>query len=146
MKKYQFSFADFKILQVNFTVNKEFTPPEDNEAVEIGSRINIGHEKEDNQLTVFLAVELDSAHVPFDLSIECAGLFSFKERLDEYESEFIEEITNVNCAAIIFPYLRETVADLTRRAGFPPLHLPPVNFVEIRKRSKQFKDESSSAK
>jgi len=143
MKKYQFSFADFKILQVNFSVIRGFTPPEKNESVEIGSSINIGHEEEANQLQVFLTVTFDSEHVPFDLSIECVGLFTFNERLDEYEADFIEEIASVNCAAIIFPYLRETVADLTRRAGFPPLHLPPVNFVEIFKRSKQSNKESS---
>ncbi|MDT8421564.1 MAG: protein-export chaperone SecB [Desulfuromonadales bacterium] len=144
MKKYQFNFSDFKILRVDFSVNKEFTPPDKNETVEISSRIDTGHEEDGNRLTVSLGVYLDSDHVPFDISIECVGVFTFSESLDQYKSEFIEEVANVNCAAIIFPYLRETVADLTRRAGFPPLHMPPVNFVEIFKRSKKTEIKNSN--
>jgi preprotein translocase subunit SecB len=32
------------------------------------------------------------------------------------------------CPGIVFPFVRETVADLVQRAGFPPLLLQPVNF------------------
>jgi len=42
-------------------------------------------------------------------------------------------LKNVNCRAIIFPYLREYISDLTKRAGFTPLFLPPFNFVEANK-------------
>jgi preprotein translocase subunit SecB len=29
---------------------------------------------------------------------------------------------------VLFPYARETVADATMRAGFPPVQLAPINF------------------
>ncbi len=32
------------------------------------------------------------------------------------------------CMTILFPFLRETVSDLSHRGGFPPLLLNPVNF------------------
>ncbi|MBW1706391.1 MAG: protein-export chaperone SecB, partial [Deltaproteobacteria bacterium] len=45
----------------------------------------------------------------------------------------VEPIAKINCPAILFPFLRECVADITRRAGFNPLILPPINFVELAK-------------
>jgi preprotein translocase subunit SecB len=136
MNKYKFNFSDLKILQINFSVNQSFEIPKQDTSVEIGSKLNIGHRVDGNNLHVFMKLELDNTHVPFDLMVECAGLFIFDQGLDGNENNFISELSNINCAAIIFPYLRETIADITRRAGFPPLHLPPVNFVEIYKRSK----------
>lgn len=53
-----------------------------------------------------------------------AGIFQIR---NVPESD-IEAILAVACANIIFPYLRESVADLVGRAGFPPIHLAPVNF------------------
>jgi preprotein translocase subunit SecB len=29
---------------------------------------------------------------------------------------------------VLFPYVRETIADAVARAGFPPVHLAPINF------------------
>jgi preprotein translocase subunit SecB len=43
---------------------------------------------------------------------------------------------------IISPYIRETIADLTRSAGFPPLHLNPINFVELAKQTVKEKKDS----
>jgi preprotein translocase subunit SecB len=40
----------------------------------------------------------------------------------------LEPILAVACPNILFPYARETVADMIARAGFPPIHLAPVNF------------------
>lgn len=40
----------------------------------------------------------------------------------------IPPILGMACPNILFPYLRETVSDLTTRAGFPPVLLNPVNF------------------
>lgn len=40
-------------------------------------------------------------------------------------------ILGIACPNILFPYAREAVADLIGRAGFPPLHLAPVNFEAI---------------
>jgi preprotein translocase subunit SecB len=33
-----------------------------------------------------------------------------------------------HCPTVLFPYVRETIADATTRMGFPPIHLAPINF------------------
>jgi len=53
-----------------------------------------------------------------------AGIFQIRNLPDTD----LEAILGVACANIVFPYLRESIAELIGRAGFPPIHLAPVNF------------------
>ncbi|MCU0868837.1 MAG: protein-export chaperone SecB [Burkholderiales bacterium] len=40
----------------------------------------------------------------------------------------MEMIYSITCPTILLPYLRETVSDVSVRAGFPPVFLSPMNF------------------
>ena len=40
----------------------------------------------------------------------------------------MQPILAIHCPNVIFPYARETIADAVMRAGFPPVHLAPINF------------------
>jgi len=40
----------------------------------------------------------------------------------------IQPVLAIHCPNVLFPYARETVADAITRAGFPPVHLDPINF------------------
>ena len=53
-----------------------------------------------------------------------AGIFTIKG----VPPDQIQGVIAVNCPNVIFPYIRETVADAVTRAGFPPVHLAPINF------------------
>jgi len=130
-KSFNFKFLDFRLLDAAFHVNREFEYSE-NKSIEIATGFTLGHEIEGKSLKVFLKVTSDGKKAPFSFTVEGAGLFEFESDIEEKE---VSRIAGVNCAAIIFPYIRETVADLTRRAGFPPLHLAPVNFTEFFKDS-----------
>ncbi|EGY27601.1 hypothetical protein DA2_0124 [Desulfovibrio sp. A2] len=47
------------------------------------------------------------------------------------DQDTFRRLTQVNIPAIIYPYIREHVSDLSRRSGGDPIHLPPVNFVML---------------
>ena len=53
-----------------------------------------------------------------------AGVFSIRG----VPQTHLQSVLAVHCPAVLFPYARETVADATMRAGFPPVHLAPINF------------------
>jgi preprotein translocase subunit SecB len=53
-----------------------------------------------------------------------AGLFTIRG----VPPEHLQPIIAINCPTVLFPYVRETVADAVTRAGFPPIHLSPINF------------------
>lgn len=56
-----------------------------------------------------------------------AGLFVIR---NVPESE-LDPILGIACPNIVFPYARETVADVVNRAGFPSVTLSPVNFEAV---------------
>ena len=53
-----------------------------------------------------------------------AGLFAIRG----VPPNQLQAVLAMHCPAVLFPYARETVADATLRAGFPPVHLAPINF------------------
>lgn len=53
-----------------------------------------------------------------------AGIFTIKG----VPAEQLQPVLAIHCPTVLFPYARETVADATLRAGFPPVHLAPINF------------------
>ncbi len=63
----------------------------------------------------------------FLIEIDQAGIFQLKN----IPNEQIELIKNIECPNMLFPYLRETVTDLTTRAGFLPVILAPINFAYL---------------
>jgi len=53
-----------------------------------------------------------------------AGIFTIRG----VPPEQMQGVLAVHCPTVIFPYIRETLADAVARAGFPPVHLAPINF------------------
>ena len=53
-----------------------------------------------------------------------AGVFTIRG----VPPEHLQRVIAVNCPTVLFPYVRETLADAVGRAGFPPVHLAPINF------------------
>jgi preprotein translocase subunit SecB len=49
----------------------------------------------------------------------------------------LEPFLLINCPALLFPFLRRLVADLTREGGFPPLLLDPIDFAAMFMQKKQ---------
>ena len=43
----------------------------------------------------------------------------------------LQPVLAIHCPAVLFPYARETVASATMHAGFPPVHLAPINFESL---------------
>ncbi|GBC60568.1 protein-export chaperone SecB [Desulfonema ishimotonii] len=130
-EKSKFSFVDYRIVKLSFELNKDFEEKSGN--IEIDPEISLNYEKIQDVLTLYLGVSVDDPKVPFTFTVVISGVFKFG---DDVSGENTDSIANINCAAILFPFLREVVADLTRRAGFPPLLLPPINFVSAYRRKK----------
>ena len=53
-----------------------------------------------------------------------AGVFSIRG----VPANHLQAVLAIHCPTVLFPYARETIADATTRAGFPPVHLAPINF------------------
>lgn len=129
----QFKVIDIRLKKSFFSLNEEILT-EDKEFT-IKRELNIGlarNDEDKNLIKVTVQVKNEEKESPFNFDLIYEGFFKFdlKEKISD---EQIKKVGIVNCAAIIFPYLREHLADLTRRSGLPPFHLPPINFVKVYK-------------
>lgn len=141
----KFAFKDFRIVELMFSLNPEYKKWENEAKGWQGTVFEHDIEYEtahnfnaaDKSLRVILGVKAIAKDAPFNVSLKGLGLFSFEEAPDNEE---LDRIARINCAAILFPYIRETIADVTRRSGLPTLHLQPMNFVDMY--NKQHSDNS----
>jgi preprotein translocase subunit SecB len=75
----------------------------------------------------FKAEATSKTGVIYDLELAYAGLF----RVENMPEQALEPFLLINCPALLFPFLRRLVADLTREGGFPPLLLDPIDFAGL---------------
>jgi len=132
----KFKLLDIRLKKVYFSLNEKVISKAD-EGTEFEIKKDLGitigrDDKNKNLLQIGLQIKNDDPDSPFNFDLIYEGFFKF-ESSEEISDEEIEKVGLINCAAIIFPYLREHLADLTRRSGLPPYHLPPINFVRLYK-------------
>ena len=73
------------------------------------------------RLTITVKVEDQAA---FLIEVEQSGLFA----IANFADADMDHLLNSYCPNLLFPYARETVANLSLKGGFPPLELQPLNF------------------
>ena len=76
-------------------------------------------------LTVTAKIEQD---VAFLAEVHQAGIFLVRGIADEAERK---RVLGTECLAILFPFARESVAELVQRGGFPQLLLQPIDFAAL---------------
>ena len=74
-------------------------------------------------LTVTVTAKQDEK-TAFLVEVKQAGLF----QMSGFEQEQMGGMLGAFCPETLFPFVRETVADLVAKGGFPQLMLAPVNF------------------
>jgi preprotein translocase subunit SecB len=65
--------------------------------------------------------------VIYDLECVYGALFE----VQNMPEQALEPFLLVNAPALVFPFLRRLVADVTREGGFPPLLLDPIDFGQL---------------
>jgi preprotein translocase subunit SecB len=81
----------------------------------------------------FAAQAVSKAGVIYDLEVVYAGLF----KIENMPKQALEPFLLINGPALLFPFLRRLIADLTREGGFPPLMLDPIDFANLYLRRQQ---------
>ena len=126
----------------NIFLQKGFKP-------EIKVDLNIEYralDAENGFYEVILHTEVKAAmedKTAFLITIQQAGIF----RLQNFTAQQLPVMLEVACPNALLPFVRESVADLAAKGGFPQLLLSPVNFDALyqRKISEQAAAESAAA-
>ncbi|MCF8076638.1 MAG: protein-export chaperone SecB [Desulfotignum sp.] len=131
-----FQLKEHRILKSHFSINEDLDEDEGIEKIQLKPQLALKYEKtsDEGDITVFFSFKIVDNDAPFMINLVLAG--DFRVTGDALEDkDALERLTHINCAACLFPFVREYVADITRRGGFPILYLPSMNFVEFYKES-----------
>ena len=131
-----FQLERHRIIKSHFNLNDAFDIENDMEGVHLEPQMTLNHEKisETGDVTVFFSFKIIDKNAPFKIDLVLAGDFRITgEALEDKDA--LERMVHINCAACLFPFMREYIADITRRGGLPILYLPSMNFIEHYKES-----------
>lgn len=140
----QFKIQDIRLLNLHYSLHAgensslvEQTT-EDATPVPVELLCNSNYDEQKYLLRVRLSATIKGPNPVFHLSAEIGGIFQLDSDPDK---ETLDRLSNINCPAILYPYLREVISEVTRRGGFDPVYLAPMNFSAIYRssRSKQGK-------
>lgn len=140
--KVQFKIELFRQIESFFAFNSSFKL-EKGKKYQIGLGFDISFKKQRKVVVVNLKFYSEDEGQPFVFRIVMEGVFRFEQIPADDE---LEKIVHINCTSIMFPFIRESIADLTRRAGIPPLILDPINFVAMYEDMKKKSTENCKTK
>lgn len=103
--------------------------------ISINVQVNARHLNE-QLFEVVLEVNADAKRGDekmFICQVQYAGLISVTQKMEE---PMIRDLLLEEVPQLLFPFVRNIVADATRDTGFPPLMLQPVDFKALNKAQK----------
>ena len=101
------------------------TPPP-NPQLQVTVNVN-ATSKSDENYEVVLNIEVHAkgdAGVIYNVELFYGGMF----RLRDVPQNMLQPVLFIDCPALLFPFMRRVLADVTRDGGFPPLMLDPIDF------------------
>jgi preprotein translocase subunit SecB len=122
-----FRISNLVLLESNFVreSNVTFNNPEIKQDINVEVGVNVL----DNNVFVTETVKFSQVFngiTEVSATIKMIGVF---EKFGETQLD-LEEFGHVNGAAIIFPYVREHLSNLSAKAGLGLIFLPPANFTK----------------
>jgi preprotein translocase subunit SecB len=118
--------------------------PEVSTPLKYSFKVQIGSSVDEDKKTAQVNLKLElSETTRKEVTLTCCriGLFDITEK-DEMPIS-LDEFLSINAPALVFPYLRETVTNITLHSGINPIFIPTINFKEIRdKKQEEAPDKS----
>jgi preprotein translocase subunit SecB len=128
MNDLQFTLIDYLLFKLHFSIIDKIKTTG---SLTFQPQIQCGHLINKDNVEVLLNVRIERENLPFIVDVAYKGIFNFNTDVSLVDKIVLEKVIYINCAASLFPSVRETIAEVTRRAGFKPLILPPINFVNL---------------
>lgn len=121
------SFDKLILEKVNFEIDPVYAFEGETLSVRMGFATDKVFSPDKRHLKLVLNANIDLVGVepsPMKVLLAVAGYFSIG---DDNDSAILEEFSDVQAPAMLFPFVREIVGNLTMRTDFPPLLIPPTN-------------------
>lgn len=129
-------FRDYHVIESHYKFNP-FPPEELLEDNNISPKIFYNLETNPNSIdeaAVFLGIEIGDPNfqaTTFYVKVRIVGLFVMHERPEDMSEEDVIGFYKINAVAILFPYLRAIVSDISSKGSEGPIILPTMNIVNM---------------
>jgi preprotein translocase subunit SecB len=136
-----FCFEKYAVDYINYNVNPQFElDSKMNINLQMGVRTEVDSEKSKGQVTIKASFFKNKVgNYPFTLELSLTGYFSMSNITD---TEILRKCIRVNGTTALFPFLRSTVADITKAANVQPLIMPLINIHRLlEEQERQEKEE-----
>ncbi len=121
------SFQDYLVDTIEFHLNENYEDISDTITPELYLNSDFSVVDENSavvSLECIIFNEPEKKNKPFRLKVKMTGFFKFK---GDISSEPRRNMLEANATAILYPYLRSLVSNITSSAGLPTLILPLIN-------------------
>ena len=97
----------------------------------------------EDQYEVELSVSAKAMHGG-ECSFMVEGVYAGAFEIKNVPREQLEAVMLVECPRLLFPFLRQIIAEATRNGNFPPLMLEPIDFMGIFIANKQRQQQQAA--
>nr|WP_086350896.1 protein-export chaperone SecB [Enterococcus sp. 9E7_DIV0242]OTP10619.1 hypothetical protein A5888_003917 [Enterococcus sp. 9E7_DIV0242] len=127
-------FADYFVDKMIYQENPNYDL-ESSKSLEVSLSPTVDIAFDDDLVLVIFSVEIgdfDNDDCPFVIDIELKAFFEFDVTDDPKDVQQLHDLLSQNAVAILYPYIRSLVSDLTLRSNkFPAYVLPTINVVKL---------------
>lgn len=123
-------FKGYRVKKIDFTINDNLKDPiEVKLDFNIKKEVNVDYDNNKAQiiLTTLVFEEAEKKQYPFSLKVIVEGQFEF----ENCNKKQMEAFSNLNAVAILFPYIRAIITNITSAANVNPLILPSINIIKL---------------
>ncbi len=125
------NFENYACEKIEFHLNEDFVSGREVE-LDLSFERTIEIDIEDSEAIIRLGCKVfenyKEKNYPFFMNVLMSGFFYFESTLDEKDAK---QLLEVNGTAILFPYLRALISNITSSAGVHPLVIPTINIVNM---------------
>jgi len=124
-------FKSYDVLEQIYVKNEEFVT---DEIKNLSFETKFSIQKEDSEALIYLSIssgDLDPNQSNYFLRVKIKGEFTFELDSETDDDKLIESLVKGNGLAILFPYIRSLISDLTSKGKENPLIIPTMNIAEF---------------
>ena len=140
------SLVEVYLKRIKFNVIRELVILHKNIELQNNLNINSRFNRSEKLLSVILELEgkgITSNNVEaitFSISVE--GTFSLDNEIGELSDDVMELLSKVKAPQLLFPFVIETIYNLSAKSGIKPISLPYIDFEKLYFENKKFSDNN----
>ena len=131
-------FKDYIVDKMYFKANPNYKEEENGITINPDISVEISNDNEIAIVKIDADINEDLDNPVYQVSVTIIGVFEFNQK--EADEIKFDELLISNAIAILYPYLRSLVSELTNKSNnYPNFNLPVMNIVQMLKDNDKIK-------